>query len=68
MYLYAVAAGQKKPEVRFVDPIKYSAFTKDLKAAMISQEEILKQKSKYSHFELDFSFQKLVKAPMPQKE
>ena len=42
MYLYAVAAGQKKPEVRFVDPIKYSAFTKDLKAAMISQQEILK--------------------------
>ena len=64
----AVVARQRNCEVGIVVPAKYSAFTKDLKTATILYQEILKKKSKYSHFQLVFSVQKLLKAPILRKE
>ena len=63
-----VAAGQGKRENGLVVPAEYSAFTKGTKNATILQQEILRKKSRYSHFELDFSLEKLVKPPMLRKE
>ena len=64
----AVIADQMKRKFGLVVPPKCDAFIKDLKTPSILQQGILKRKSKYSQFELDFSIQKLVKSTMLRKE
>ena len=62
-FVSALVVGPRKREVGLVVPAKFSAFTKDERIATILSDEILKIKTKYTHFEMAFEESKVVKRP-----
>ena len=60
-FVSALVVGPRKREVGLVVPAKFSAFTKDKRIATILSDEILKIKTKYTHFEMTFEESKVVK-------
>ena len=62
-FVSALVVGPRKREVGLVVPAKFSAFTKDKRIATIRSDEILKIKTKYTHFEKTFEESKVVKRP-----
>ena len=60
-FLSALLVG---PRTLQVVPVKFTAFTKELRVATILSAEILKIKAKYTHFELSFVESEMVKQPM----
>ena len=62
-FVSAMVIGPRKREVRLVLPTKFSDFTKDKRVVNILHEELLKIRTKYSHFEMKFDETKVVKLP-----
>ena len=62
-FVSALVVGPRKREVGLVVPTKFSAFTKDKRITTILSDEILKIKTKYTHFEMTFEESKVVKRP-----
>ena len=62
-FVLNLVIGPRKREVGLVVPTKFSAFTKDKKIETILSDEILKIKTKYTHFEMTFEEFKVVKRP-----
>ena len=62
-FVSALVVGPRKREVGLVVPATFSAFTKDKRIAIILSDEILKIKTKYTHFERTFEESKVVKRP-----
>ena len=62
-FVSALVVGLRKREVGLVVPAKFSAFTKGKRIATILSDEILKIKTKYTHFEMTFEESKVVKRP-----
>ena len=63
-FRFSFGCGAQKREVGLVVPAKFTAVTKELRVATIPSAEILKIKTKYTHFELSFAKFKIVKQPM----
>ena len=63
-FVSASVVGPGKREVALVVPTKFTAVTKKLRFATILSAEILKIKTKYTHFELSFAESKIVKQPI----
>ena len=62
-FVLTLVLGPKKREVGLVVPTKLTA-TKELRVATIPSPEILKIKTKYTHFKLSFAELKIEKQPM----
>ena len=50
----AMVVGPRKREIGLVVPAKFSAYAADRRVADILSKEILKIKTKYSHFDLQY--------------
>ena len=62
-FVSALVIGPWKCEVGLDVLAKFSAFTKDKRVANILHKELLKIRTKYSHFEMKFDESKVVKLP-----
>ena len=51
-FVSATVVGPRKREIGLVVPAKFSAYAADRRVAAILSKEILKIKTKYSHFDL----------------
>ena len=69
-FVSATVVGPRKREMGLVVPAKFSAYATDRRVADILSEEILKVKTKYSNFDLQYEKdKKLFKRPyLLQKE
>ena len=53
-FVSATVVGPRKREIGLVVPAKFSAYAADRRVADILSKEILKIKTKYSHFDLQY--------------
>ena len=53
-FVSATVVGPRKREIGLVVPTKFSAYAADRRVADILSKEILKIKTKYSHFDLQY--------------
>ena len=53
-FVSATVVGARKREIGLVVPAKFSAYAADRRVADILSKEILKIKTKYSHFDLQY--------------
>ena len=61
-FVSATAVGPRKREIGLVVPAKFSDYAADRRVADILSKEILKIKTKYSHFDLQYEeYKKLCK-------
>ena len=63
-FVSATVVGPRKREIRLAVPAKFSAYAADRRVADILSKQILKIKTKYSHFDLEYEEdKKLCKRP-----
>ena len=63
-FVSALVVGPRKRDFRLAAPAKFTTTTKKMRVATILLAEILKIKTKYTHYELRFVESKTVKQPM----
>ena len=62
-FVTATVIGPRKREIGLVVPANFSTYTTERRVAEILSKEILKIKTKYSHFDLQYEDKKICKTP-----